>query len=74
MQSDSGGEYFFEDLKSHFVERRINHRFTSAYTPEQNGAAERMNQTLVTSVRSMLQDKNLPKSMWTEAFIAAPFV
>lgn len=57
MQSDRGGEYLSEDLKSHLVKCGIKHRLTAANTSEQKGTAERMNRTLVTSIRSMLHKK-----------------
>ena len=36
-------------------------------SPNQNGVAERRNQTLVDMVRSMLSNSNLPKFLWTDA-------
>lgn len=40
---------------------------TVAYSPQQNGVAERFNRTLVEKVRSMLFEANAPKRMWCEA-------
>lgn len=45
----------------------IQHQLTVAYTPEQNGVAERANRTICEKARSMLQDSNLPKRFWAEA-------
>ena len=42
----------------------MQHEFTVPKTPEQNGVAERMNRTLVESVRSMLIDAKLPQRFW----------
>jgi len=36
-------------------------------SPNQNGVAERRNQTLLDMVRSMLSNSNHPKSLWAEA-------
>ena len=36
-------------------------------TPELNGLAESMNQTIMERVRSMLSHATLPKSYWVEA-------
>jgi len=40
---------------------------TTAYTPQQNGVAETKNRTVMNMVRSMLSDKNIPKTFWAEA-------
>ncbi|KAI7961309.1 hypothetical protein MJO28_001798 [Puccinia striiformis f. sp. tritici] len=46
----------------------------AAYTPEQNGEAERLNRTLGDMARSMLKHSGLPKTMWTFAYKAAVFL
>ena len=40
---------------------------TTAYTPQQNGVAERKNRTVLNMVRSMIATKKVPKVFWTEA-------
>ena len=42
--------------------------------PQQNGVAERMNKTLVESVRSMLIDARLPHKFWAEALSTAVYL
>ncbi|GJS36074.1 retrovirus-related pol polyprotein from transposon TNT 1-94 [Tanacetum coccineum] len=42
-------------------------KFTSPYTPEQNGVAERKNKTLIEAARTMLNGSVLSKHFWTEA-------
>ena len=44
------------------------------YTPEQNGAAERLNRTLLERVRAMLEDSGLPKTLWAEAAVTASYI
>ena len=46
----------------------VHHELTVPKTPQQNGVAERMNRTLVESVRSMLSDAKFPKKFWAEHF------
>ncbi|GKD54641.1 retrovirus-related pol polyprotein from transposon TNT 1-94 [Tanacetum coccineum] len=41
--------------------------FSSPYTPEQNGVAERKNRTLIEAAITMLNDSVLSKHLWTEA-------
>src|SRR5271155_3180634 len=48
--------------------------FTTAYTPEQNGVAERLNRTLITKVRAMLAEADLPQWLWGEAAYAACYL
>lgn len=43
-------------------------------SPEQNGVAERINRTLVETVRSMLVDTVLPQKLWAEALSTAVYL
>ena len=45
----------------------IKQQFTTAYTPQQNGIAERKNRTILDMTRIMLKEKCLPKNFWVEA-------
>jgi hypothetical protein len=44
---------------------------SAPYTPQSNGLAERMNRTLIESVRTTLLQYGLPKSLWAEALANA---
>ena len=48
--------------------------FTTSYTPEQNGVAERLNRTLTTRVRAMLLGAGLPVDLWGEAAYTACYL
>ena len=48
--------------------------FTTPYTPEQNGVAERLNRTLTTKIRAMLSDAGLPTELWGEAAYTACYL
>ena len=48
--------------------------FTTPYTPEQNGVAERLNRTLMTKTRAMLSDAGLPTELWGEAMYTACYL
>ena len=52
----------------------IRHELTIPKTPEQNGVAERMNRTLIETVRSMLADAKLPHKFWAEALATAVYM
>nr|GFB89872.1 retrovirus-related Pol polyprotein from transposon TNT 1-94 [Tanacetum cinerariifolium] len=45
----------------------IRMNFSSPYTPEQNGVAERKNRTLIEAARTTLNGSVLSKHFWTEA-------
>ncbi|GJW16172.1 retrovirus-related pol polyprotein from transposon TNT 1-94 [Tanacetum coccineum] len=55
------------------IYRRISQNFSSPYTPEQNGVAEKKNRTLIKSARIMLNGSVLSKHFWTEVVRIASF-
>ena len=74
LRSDNGGEYLSNDFRSFLADNGIRHQLTVAYTPQQNGVAERMNRTLLNLVRSMLHHKSMPKHFWAESLSTATYV
>jgi gag-polypeptide of LTR copia-type len=48
--------------------------FTTAYTPSQNGVAERLNRTLVRMAKAMLLGSGLPQKFWGFAIEAACYI
>lgn len=65
FHTDGGGEYK-SDFDDYLKEIGISHEVTAPYTPEQNGKAERLNQTIMGPVRALLIHMKLPKSLWAE--------
>ena len=47
LHTDGGGEYINRELQKFCVKLGINLEQTEAYSPEQNGIAERINRTIV---------------------------
>ena len=72
LQCDGGGEFINNYLSEFCQDRGIHIRTSSAYTPEQNSRAERINRTVIEGVSSMLLDCQLPLSYW--GFAAEAFV
>ena len=66
FRSDNEGEYTSNEFKSYCSEKGIRHEKTVPSTPQKNGVAERMNNTIVEKVRYMLRMTNMPKSFWCE--------
>lgn len=71
FQSDGGGEYIRKRFQSELGEAGIVHLTTAPDTPEQNGLAERMNQTLVNTATAMLIESGLSRSYWSDAMQTA---
>jgi hypothetical protein len=71
LRSDNGGEFtsraFAQELKQHGT----THQLPPAYTPQQNGVAERGFRIVMEMVRSMLAEFNTPKVFWAEAAFTA---
>ncbi|XXG89956.1 hypothetical protein AAC387_Pa12g1836 [Persea americana] len=67
LRSDRGGEYTSKEFQEYCRQWGIRHQFTTAYTPQQNGIAERKNRTILDMTRIMLKEKGLPKEYWAEA-------
>ncbi len=55
-----------EEFEKYLKRKRIHHEVTVAYSPEENGVAERMNRTLVEAARAMLSHSGLSNMYWSE--------
>ena len=74
FRTDNGGEYMSTEFESYLKSEGIKHEYTIPKTPEQNVVSERMNRTLVESVRSMLADSKVPHRFWAEALSTATYL
>ena len=74
LRTDNGGEYTSKEFQLYLEQHGIVHQPTVAYSPQQNGVAERMNRTLMELVRSMLHAKNMDKPFWAEAVQTAAYI
>ena len=72
--TDRGGEYLSTEFKLYLDSNGTQHQLTTAYTPQQNGVAERLNRTLIDLVRSMLSHKQVSKRFWAEALAISVYV
>ena len=54
IRSDNGTEFKNYTLNEFLSDEGIKHQYSAAYTPQQNGVAERKNRTLMDMARSML--------------------
>jgi hypothetical protein len=68
LRSDNGkGEYVNKENAEWFSQQGIRHETSAPHTPEQNGSAERLNRTLLESVRCMIIESGMPAYLWAEA-------
>lgn len=67
LRTNTGGEYTVDVFSQFCKVEGIKKQFTTSYTPQQNGVAERMNRTLLERTRAMLGAASLEKKFWAEA-------
>ena len=61
-----GGEFTLNEFRESCQSQGISRQLTTAYTPQKNRVAERKNRTIMNVVRSMLNEKQVPKAFWPE--------
>ena len=67
FRSDNGEEYTCSEFATYWTQEGIKHEFATPHTPQQNGAAERVNCTLIEGVCAMLANLKLLHRFWAEA-------
>jgi transposase InsO family protein len=71
IRSDNGTEFKNYTLNDFLSDEGIRHQYSSPYTPQQNGVAERKNRTLIDMARTMLAEFKSPYNFWAEAINTA---
>ncbi|KAJ0955343.1 putative RNA-directed DNA polymerase [Helianthus annuus] len=71
IRSDNGTEFKNHAMAEFCTSKGILHEFSAAYTPQQNGVAERKNRTLIETARTMLVESQLRIPSWSEAVASA---
>ncbi len=74
MRINNGKEYVNEEVKEYLQDNGIQLELTAAYSPSQNGVAERVNWTLVEHAHAMLEEHHLLKFLWPEAVAYAMYL
>lgn len=74
LYCDNGSEYCSHNFKAFCRTKGIHIRYNVPYNPETNGAAERLNRTLLEKGRAMLLQSQLPKTMWGESILCATYI
>ena len=60
IRSDNGTEFKNYTLDEFLGDEGIKHQYSAAYTPQQNGVAERKNRTLINAARTMMAEFKSP--------------
>lgn len=74
LRCDNGGEYANVDLKQWCKFKGIVLDFTTPYTPQLNGKAERLNRTIMEKARALIAENKTKKNMWGEAVRTAVYL
>ena len=74
LRTDNGGEFCNKEFEEFCKKCGIARQKTTPYTPEQNGVAERMNNTLMERARSMLSGVGLGHKFWAKAMDTACYL
>lgn len=73
-QTNNGTEFLNKEFNEFLKKNGVQRRLTVAYSPEQNGTAERKNRTLIEMARCLFLQSELPASFWAEAVSTANYI
>ena len=74
LRTDRGGEYISSDFLRFCREHGIHKQFTTRYTPQKNGVAERKNRTIMEMERIVLKAKHFPNDYWVEVVSCETYI
>lgn len=74
IRSDRGTEYTDSRVVKYLKDEDTQIQYTTAYSPQQNGIAERKNRTLVEMARCMIIESKLDNSFWGEAVLTPNYI
>ena len=74
LRTDGGGEYCNHNFKNFLQEHGIIHNIICPYNPQSNGKAERMNQSILTGIRSTLIKAGLTQKLWAESLMTVAYI
>ena len=67
IHTDRGSEFLSKEQKRYFQEQGIEHQTSMPYSPQQNGRAERFQQTIINKAESMRHAAGLSDGFWKHA-------
>ncbi|KAJ9511803.1 hypothetical protein QJQ45_022680 [Haematococcus lacustris] len=67
IRTDNGTEYVNSRMREYCVSKGIVHQHSAPYSPQQNGAAERLNRTIFEKARSIIHSADISLSFWAHS-------
>ncbi|MBW0542418.1 hypothetical protein O181_082133 [Austropuccinia psidii MF-1] len=67
IHTDQGGEFDSKSFQNLLISKGISLERAPPYSQQTNGVAERFNQSLLTKIRCLLAQSNIPIGLWEEA-------
>ncbi|GJV55830.1 putative RNA-directed DNA polymerase [Tanacetum coccineum] len=74
FKSDNGTEFVNQSINKFCADKGIIHQTSCAYTPQQNGIAERKHRHLLNVARSLMFQGRIPLRMWTECILTTTYL
>ncbi|PKU74273.1 Retrovirus-related Pol polyprotein from transposon TNT 1-94 [Dendrobium catenatum] len=74
IRTDGGGEFLNNAFQNFTKTAGIRHQYSCAYTPQQNGVAERKHRHIISTTRTLLHTAALPMTFWLEAAQTAVYL
>ncbi len=74
VRTDRGTEFLNKTFHGYCAANGVHTEMSAAYTPQQNGVAERANRTLKEKARTLLLGVNADMSLWNEAVQTAAYL
>ncbi|GKB45074.1 ribonuclease H-like domain-containing protein, partial [Tanacetum coccineum] len=74
FRSDNGTEFVNQYVNKFCADKGVIHQTSCAYTPQQNGTAERKHRHLLNVVRSLMFQGGIPLRMWSECILTATYL
>ncbi|KAJ9520414.1 hypothetical protein QJQ45_000170 [Haematococcus lacustris] len=67
IRTDNGTEYVNSRMREYCASKGIVHQHSAPYSPQQNGAAERLNRTIFEKARNIIHSADISLSFWAHA-------
>jgi len=74
VRTDNGTEFCNRKFHNFLSNKGIIHQLTTPYNPQQNGRVERLNGTLISSAKALLNESKLSTEFWEYAVDTANYI
>ena len=74
LRTDNAQEYLSIDFSTYLKSNGIIHESSCAYTPQQNGVAERKNRHILDITRTLMIHSHVPHRFWADAVLTATYL